>query len=69
MALSPAAKAEQLEGDSTIKMLHYKAMKDKSNKTPCGNLENKVINHFIAMIYIDGGQYTLDGKKRTGTTW
>ena len=63
MALSPAAKAEWLEGNSTIKMLHYKATKDKSNKAPRGNLENEVINHFITMVHVDRGLYELDGQK------
>jgi ubiquitin carboxyl-terminal hydrolase L3 len=31
--LSPAAKAERLEGDSTIKTLHDKATSDESNQT------------------------------------
>ena len=63
MALSPATKAEQLEGDSTIKMLHYKATRDKLNQTPHRNLEDKVINHFITMVHINGGLYELDGQK------
>ena len=64
VALSPAAKeAEQLEGDSTIKTLHYKAMRDESNQTPCRNLEDEVINHFINMVHVYRGLYELDGQK------
>ena len=61
--LSPATKAEQLEGDSTIKTLHYKVASDESNETSCGSLEDEAIGHFITMVYINGGLYKLDGQK------
>ena len=61
--MSPAIKAEWLEGDSTIKTLHYEATRDESNQTPCGNLEDKVINHFITMVHVNKGLYELDGQK------
>ena len=63
MALSPAAKAEQFEGDSTIKTLHYKAASEESNETSRGSLEDEVIGHFITMVHVDGGLYKLDGQK------
>ena len=43
-------------------------MSDESNQTPCGNLEDKVIIHFIIMVHIDGGLYKLDGQK-DGPVW
>ena len=63
VALSPATKAEQLEGDSTIKTLHYKAASEECNETSCRSLEDEIIGHFITMVHIDGGLYKLDGQK------
>lgn len=61
--LSPVAKAERLEGDSTIKTLHDKATSDESNQTSRGSLEDKVITHFVALVHVNGGLYELDGRK------
>jgi ubiquitin carboxyl-terminal hydrolase L3 len=61
--LSPTAKAERLEGDSTIKTLHDKATSDESNQTSRGSLEDEVISHFVALVHVNGGLYELDGRK------
>ena len=61
--LSPVAKAEQLEGDSSIRTLHDQATMDESNQTSRGNLDDKLITHFIALVHVNGGLYELDGRK------
>jgi len=61
--LSPVAKAERLEGDSTIRTLHDKATSDESNQTSRGSLEDKLNTHFVALVHVNGGLYELDGRK------
>ena len=61
--LSPIAKAERLEGDSSIRTLHDQATMDESNQTSRGNLDDKLITHFIALVHVNGGLYELDGRK------
>ena len=63
VALSPATKAEQLEGDSTIKTLCYKAASEACNEMTCGSTEEEIIGHFITMVHINRGLYELDGQK------
>jgi len=59
--LSPVAKAKQLEGDSSIWTLHDQATMDESNQTSRGNLDDKLITHFIALVHVNGRLYELDG--------
>jgi ubiquitin carboxyl-terminal hydrolase L3 len=61
--LSPNAKAERLEGDSTIRTLHDKATSDESNQTSRGSLQDKLMTHFVALVHVNGGLYELDGRK------
>ena len=62
VALSPATKADQQEGNYTIKMLHYKAASEECNETSHRTLGDKIIGHFITMVHINGGLYELDGQ-------
>ena len=52
-----------MEGDSTIKMLHDNAARDKSNQTLLGNFDDEVITHFVALVHVNGGLYELNGRK------
>lgn len=61
--LSPSFKAERLEGDSTIESLHDDATSNPKNQTSRGNLEDKVLTHFVALVHFKGGLYELDGRK------
>ena len=63
VALSPDYKAEQLDGNSTIKMLHYKAASEECNEKLHRLLGNGIIGHFTTMVHINGGLYVLDGQK------
>ena len=61
--LSPEAKAERLEGDSKIAKMHDDATSSESNATNRGNLEDKVLTHFVAFVCVEGKLYELDGRK------
>lgn len=61
--LDPVAKAERLESDETIATLHDAATSSESNQTDRGNLDDKLITHFIALIESGGILYELDGRK------
>jgi ubiquitin carboxyl-terminal hydrolase L3 len=62
-SLTPTEKAERLERDSTIRALHDEATSDESNQTDCGSLDNQLNTHFVALVYVNGGLYELDGRK------
>ena len=49
--------------DSSIRTLHDQATMDESNQTLRGNLDDKLITHFIALVHVNGGLYELDGRK------
>mmetsp|Transcript_22237 Transcript_22237/g.33913 ORF Transcript_22237/g.33913 Transcript_22237/m.33913 type:complete len:271 (+) Transcript_22237:96-908(+) len=61
--LSPLAKADRLEGDSKIAKLHDAATSSESNATGRGNIDDKVITHFIALVCVGDKLYELDGRK------
>eukprot|EP00980_Cylindrotheca_fusiformis_P004678 scaffold992_cov116-Cylindrotheca_fusiformis.AAC.13 len=61
--LSPVSKAEILEQDSKIAQLHDDATSSEANSTSRGNLEDKLVTHFVALVCVDGKLYELDGRK------
>ncbi len=60
--LSPLAKAERLEGDRDIAKLHDAATISETNATRRGNLEDKIVTHFAALVHVQGQLYELDGR-------
>ena len=63
VALDPVAKAERLEGDAKIASLHDEATASETNATDRGNIDDKLITHFIALVHRQGRLYELDGRK------
>ena len=61
--LDPVEKAQRLEDDSKIASLHEEATSSETNQTSRGNLEDRIITHFVALVSIDGHLYELDGRK------
>jgi ubiquitin carboxyl-terminal hydrolase L3 len=61
--LSPIAKAERLEKDNKIAKMHDDATNSETNATDRGNLEDKILTHFIAFVCVEGKLYELDGRK------
>jgi len=60
---SPIQRAELLEADPVIATLHDQATHDSSNQTSRGNLEDKVLTHFVAFIQHNNTLYELDGRQ------
>lgn len=63
MTLTPIQKAERLETDPTIAVLHDEATHSSDNQTNRGNLEDDVETHFIAILCVNNVLYELDGRK------
>lgn len=61
--LDPVAKAEKLEADSKIAVLHDEATSSESNQTSRGSIDDDVVTHFIALVCIHDKLYELDGRK------
>jgi ubiquitin carboxyl-terminal hydrolase L3 len=62
--LGPIQKAERLETDTKIAKLHDVATSSSSNQTNRGDIDQKIITHFIALFPSDDGTlYELDGRK------
>lgn len=61
--LDPIAKAERLERDSKIAKLHDDATSSETNATDRGNIDDKVVTHFIALVCVKDRLYELDGRK------
>eukprot|EP00527_Entomoneis_sp_CCMP2396_P005484 CAMPEP_0198142704 /NCGR_PEP_ID=MMETSP1443-20131203/5428_1 /TAXON_ID=186043 /ORGANISM="Entomoneis sp., Strain CCMP2396" /LENGTH=251 /DNA_ID=CAMNT_0043805781 /DNA_START=148 /DNA_END=903 /DNA_ORIENTATION=+ len=65
-ALDSLEKAKRLEGDDKIATLHDQATSSDSNATGRGALEDKLITHFVALVYNPEDQqlYEMDGRKK-----
>lgn len=76
VSLSPMAKAERLEGDFMIRMLHREAatsdeinetsfgsLGEETSETSGGSLGEDVIVQFVALVHVNGQLYELDGRK------
>ena len=61
--LDPTAKAEILEADQKIAKLHDEATSSEDNATDRGNIEDRILTHFIALVCVDDKLYELDGRK------
>ena len=59
----PIVKAEMLESDDAIETLHDDATQDEANATGRGEIEDRLLTHFIAFSNVDGMLYELDGRK------
>ena len=57
------AKAELLEQDTEIASKHDKATSDETNATDRGNIDDKVLTHFVAFVNVNSQLYELDGRK------
>ena len=56
-------KAKLLEGDNRISTMHDSATNDETNETDRGNINDKILTHFIAFSNIGNELYELDGRK------
>ena len=63
VALDPMEKAKHLEDDNKIAALHEEATSSETNQTSRGNVEDRVLTHFVALVHVDGHLYELDGRK------
>ena len=61
--LDPVAKAEKLEEDSKIAKLHDDATSSEANSTSRGNINDRVLTHFVSLVCVDDKLYELDGRK------
>lgn len=59
----PVTRAEILEGDTTIATLHDAATSSEQNQTSRGEIDDKVITHFVALVCRNNVLYELDGRK------
>lgn len=67
-SMSPIARAEILESNDDIEKHHNQNTSDSSlNQTSRGNIDDKVITHFISIIQDEktGNIYELDGRKES----
>ena len=54
------SRAELLETDGDIVIMHKSATRDEANQTGRGTIDNRVTTHFICFTYVDGNMYELD---------
>lgn len=64
-ALDPIAKAEILENDpkNELEAMHDKATLNSSAQTSRGSKDDRLDNHFISLVHVNGGLFELDGRK------
>ena len=60
---TPVERAERLEADTAIRGLHDAATTSGANQTTRGQLDDKLITHFVALVCRDNVLYELDGRK------
>ena len=62
--MSPASKASILENNDEIEKHHDESTSDTSlNQTSRGNINDKVLTHFISIVNVKDEIYELDGRK------
>lgn len=61
--LDPVRKAEILEGDEKIATHHDEATSSEGNQTDRGNIDDRLITHFVALVNVNDTLYELDGRK------
>lgn len=62
--LDPMTKAEALETNDKIASLHDAATSSDANATDRGNIDDKIITHFISLVCVNDTLYELDGRKK-----
>lgn len=62
--MSPKSKAEILESNDAIEKHHDESTSDATlNQTSRGNIDDKVLTHFISIVNVNNEVYELDGRK------
>lgn len=62
--MDPIKKAELLESNNEIATMHDQATSSTENATSRGDINDKVITHFIALVDHQGTLYECDGRKK-----
>jgi len=64
-SMSPITKAEILESNDEIETLHDESTSNtRLNQTSRGNINDKVITHFVSIVNVEDKIYELDGRKK-----
>lgn len=62
--MSPTSKADILESNDAIEKHHDESTSDTTlNQTSRGNIDDKVLTHFISIVNVNNEVYELDGRK------
>ena len=65
-SMSPITKAEILEADEEIEKLHDESTSNTElNQTSRGEIDDKIITHFVSIVNVKNKIYELDGRKES----
>lgn len=62
--LDPLQRAVRLESDPNIAQMHDEATSSDSNATSRGDIDDRIVTHFVALVHHNGQLLELDGRKQ-----